>query len=131
MLLSPHANPALRLRANVASPVIISSVTVRSSCRVVVAVTVGGRLGARVGNGGWNEGDEENADDSEPVTQAEGGDTECDEGDENECCRDSGGIEACGDDPCSSYDGVGLCWGERTADEREGEHAPSLPSGCR
>ena len=40
---------------------------------------------ARVGNGGWNEGDEENADDSEPVTQAEGGDTECDEGDENEC----------------------------------------------
>ena len=86
---------------------------------------------ARVGNGGWNEGDEENADDSEPVTQAEGGETECDEGDENKCCRDSNGVEARGGDPCSSHDGVGLCWGERTVDERQGEHAPSLPSGCR
>jgi hypothetical protein len=54
--------------------------SVRSSWRVVMAVTLGGWLGARVGTGGWNEDDEENADDSEPVTQAEGGEAECDEG---------------------------------------------------
>lgn len=105
--------------------------TVRSSWRVVVAVTVGGRLGARVGDGGWNEGDEENADDSEPATQAEGGETERDEGGEDKCCRDSDGIEARGDDPSSSHDGVCLARGQRAADERQGEHAPSLPSGCR
>lgn len=86
---------------------------------------------ACVGNGSWNEDDEENADDSKAATQAEGGGTERDECDEDKCCRDTDGVEARGDDPCSSHDGVGLCWGEGAADERQGEHTPSLPSGCR
>ena len=66
--LTPHVKPTSRMRPKVVSPVINSSVTVRSFSRVVVAVTLGGRQGARVGNGGWNEGDEDNADDGEPVT---------------------------------------------------------------
>ena len=47
MPLKPHAMPAARLRAKVVSPVISSSVTVRSSWRDVVAVILGGRPGAR------------------------------------------------------------------------------------
>ena len=45
--LTAHVKPASRLREKVVSPVINSSVTVRSFSRVVVAVTLGGRQGAR------------------------------------------------------------------------------------
>ena len=83
----------------------------RSSWRVVMAVTLGGWLGARVGTGGWNEDDEENADDSEPVTQAEGGEAECDEGNKDKCCRDSDVIEAGGNNPFSAHKGVCLARG--------------------
>ncbi len=75
----------------------------------MVAVTRGGRLGARVGNGGWSEGDGGTGD-GKAATQAEGG-SRRDECDEDKCCRDTDGVEAREDDPCSSYDGVGpQCW---------------------
>ena len=45
--LTAHVKPASRMRPKVVSPVINSSVTVRSFSRVVVAVTLGGRQGAR------------------------------------------------------------------------------------
>ena len=47
MPFKPHAMPAARLRAKVVSPVISSSVTVRSSWRDVMAAILGRRLGAR------------------------------------------------------------------------------------
>ena len=65
--------------------------------------------------------------------QAEGGETERDEGDEDKCCHDSDSIEARGDDPCSAHDGVSLARGQRPADERQGavrsERTSWAPSG--
>lgn len=85
--------------------------SVRSSWRVVMAVTLGGWLGACVGNGGWNEGAEENTDDSEPAIKAEGGETECDEDNKDKCCHDSDSIEAGGNNPFSAPEGVCLARG--------------------
>ena len=121
MPLKPHAMPAARLRAKVASPVVIGD-------RAFLLARRGGSDrwraagGACVGNGGWNKGDEENADDSKPVTQAEGGETKRDASKEDKCCRESDGIQARGDDPCSSHDGVCLGRGEGAPNKRQGEH---------
>ena len=88
--LTAHVKPASRMRPKVVSPVIKQL----GDCAVLLARRGGSDTRraagcARVGNGGWNEGDEDNADDSEPVMQAESGDVECDEGDEDKHHREA------------------------------------------